>query len=381
MSEKALRWIINIAGVVCLYLFLAVRILPLFNGILLEKYIPEYWENTQWGELYYFNFIKTFQEKNLPECHTKYRFSNRHPKLQDADILTFGDSFFDFSRMTTFPEQLGDSLNKRVYYARMDRPLKYLADSNYQPGPKRYLIFETAERFLHFRFEQAQDTVFYQDNRAGIRKLAANVRDVIFMEDQELKYSQLLARSYFSTQAYSAISTLKFNLFGQITNQTPAYKVDGEIPWLFGALQLGHEQGGFYWEAPHEKIVNYCDNIELLSKELRERYNLELVFMIIPSKYTIYHYVVGDDGKKYGNFIPKMYAELKKRNIPVIEVYDEFMAQRKEKLLFYGTDTHWTEDGLHIALNKTLNLLHTLPVDSYYTQAPVPEVKNGVLTN
>ena len=116
-----------------------------------------------------------------------------------------------------------------------------------------------------------------------------------------------------------------------------------EIPWLFGALQLGHEQGGFYWEAPHEKIVNYCDNIELLSKELRERYNLELVFMIIPSKYTIYHYVVGDDGKKYGNFIPKMYAELKKRNIPVIEVYDEFMAQRKEKLLFYGTDTHWTE--------------------------------------
>ena len=62
------------------------------------------------------------------------------------------------------------------------------------------------------------------------------MRDVIFMEDQELKYSQLLARSYFSTQAYSAISTLKFNLFGQITNQTPAYKVDGEIPWLFGAL-------------------------------------------------------------------------------------------------------------------------------------------------
>ena len=118
MSEKALRWIINIAGIVCLYVFLAIRILPLFNGILLEKYIPEYWENTKWGELYYFNMIRHFREKNLPKYRIKYRFTKKNPKVSNADILAFGDSFLDFSRMTTFPEQLSDSLNKKVFYAR-----------------------------------------------------------------------------------------------------------------------------------------------------------------------------------------------------------------------------------------------------------------------
>ena len=75
MSEKALRWIINIAGIVCLYAFLAIRILPLFNLVLLEKYVPEYWENTKYGELYYFNFIRNFREKDLPKCSVKYRFT------------------------------------------------------------------------------------------------------------------------------------------------------------------------------------------------------------------------------------------------------------------------------------------------------------------
>ena len=140
MSEKALRWIINIAGIVCLYAFLALRILHLFNIVIKEKFIPEYWENTKYGELYYFNFIKHFREEGLPECDTKYRFSYRHPNVNEADILTFGDSFFDFTRMETFPEQLRDSLHKKVFYHRFDRPLEYLSEINYKGDEPKILL-------------------------------------------------------------------------------------------------------------------------------------------------------------------------------------------------------------------------------------------------
>jgi hypothetical protein len=372
MSEKALRWIINIAGIICLYAFLAIRVLPMFNAVLLEKYIPEYWENTKWGELYYFSFIRHFREKNLPDYKIKYRFTPRHPKVQDADILTFGDSFFDFSRMTTFPEQLADSLHQKVFYARMDQPLRYLADHNYQNSEKKYLIFETAERFLHDRFFEPQPRTAYIDNRSGIRKTVADIRDFLFLDDTELLFSMLLSRSYFTTGVHSIINTLKFDLFRQITPQTPVYSLNfKDRPWLFGALQLDDGPRGYECQHTPEEISNYCNNIELLANELQQKYNLEMIFMIIPSKYTVYHHIVGTEDSLYGNFIPEMYDELNRRGIPVITFYKEFMAQRYNKLLYYGTDTHWTEDGLQIALNKSLQLLNSLQVgkvNSYHTK-------------
>ncbi|MBN1950906.1 MAG: hypothetical protein JW801_06855 [Bacteroidales bacterium] len=388
MSEKALRWILYISGVVCLYAFISIRIpsLVMFNGIILEKFIPEYWENTKWGELYYFSHIRHFQEKGLPPSQTKYRFTDRHPELTKADVLAFGDSFFDFSRMTTYPEQLGDSLDQKVFYARMDLPLEYLKANAYQKGEKKYLIYETAERFLHYRFSYPQNSDPVLADTSGLKKVFFSIRDFFFQEDTELKYSMLLSRSYLTTHAYSAITTLKFDLFRQITMQTPVYSLENNYykdrPWLFGASQLGLEPGGYERVHPEDTILNYCDNIEKLSKDLKEKYNLELVFMIIPSKYTIYHNIAGMEDSKYGQFIPRMYDELRKRNIPVIDFYDEMMAQRYEKLLYFGTDTHWTEAGLHIALNETLKVfrsmeVHADPVTASFKTAP----KNQVALN
>ena len=88
-----------------------------------------------------------------------------------------------------------------------------------------------------------------------------------------------------------------------------------------------------------------------------------MVFMIIPSKYSIYHTLLNKD--KYNNFIPRIHEGLKLREIPMIELYDEFITQRDSMLLYYGTDTHWTEEGLNIALCKTMNLLDSLVSSEY----------------
>lgn len=366
MSERTLKWIINIAGIVCLYAFLAVRILPLFNFVLLEKYIPEYWENTKWGELYYFNHIAHFREKNLPDYKEKYRFTRKHPTLNEAEILCFGDSFFDFSRMTTFPERLGQETGQKVYYARFDRPVEYLMENNFQGGNADYFLYETAERFLHDRFENPQDLDPAPDDRSQLRKSLAELRDFIFLEDSELLYAQLLNRSYLTTHIYSAISTIKFDWFGQISSVTPLYSLDYERPWLFAGTQVGNTPRSFYYDHSDTEIKNYCDNIEALANKLESTYDLKFIFMIIPSKYTIYHGLLNDD--EYNNFIPRIERELAKRDIPVVKLYNEFINNKDQDLLYYGTDTHWTEEGLEIALERTLDVINTL-------QSPLKEKK------
>lgn len=356
MSEKALKWIINISGIVCLYAFIAIRVMPMFNLVLHEKYEPGYWENVKYGELYYFNFIKHFREQNLPKHNQKYRHSEKHPSLADADIVSFGDSFFDFTRMTTFPEQLSDSTSLKVYYERFDLPLRSLFYNDYSNSEPKIFIYESAERFIPIRFHKPHRTEFSKQNKNVIKDFAKKSIETTFPENAELNYNMLLTRSYFTTHIYSFINTFKFDHLGYISKQTPVYILDEEEPWLFSYDQIYNGDMSFYYNHSQEEIDNYCDNIRLLANALKERYNFHMVFMPIPSKYTIYHKLLNED--EYNNFLPRMYEALEARNIPVIKLYDDF--DNSEDLLYYPTDTHWTHEGLQIALGSTIDMIDSL---------------------
>ena len=95
-----------------------------------------------------------------------------------------------------------------------------------------------------------------------------------------------------------------------------------------------------------------------LARKLNEHYKLKMVFMAIPSKYTIYHSLVNED--MYNDFLPRLYAGLEARGVPYIPLYNDFMEAKKEGWIYYGSDTHWTQKGLDIALDKTLEVLETL---------------------
>lgn len=358
MNEKLLKILIYIAGFVCLYAFVAIRVPGMYNFILKEKIIPEYWENTKYGELYYFGLVKHFKEEGMPHYNEKYRYTEKHPDVQDADILMFGDSFFDFTRMTTFPERLGDATDQRAFYARMDRPLRYLVENQYENTEEKLVIFESAERYIPERFVEAHSMKPPPDPRSGIRKKVADLRDLIFQDNTDVLYSTMIARSYFTTDLYSASTTLKFDLFEYITDQTPVYSLDEEMPWLFYHDQLNGEPSSFYYQHSQGEIDNYCDNIADLSAKLYEHYKLKMVFMAIPSKYTIYHTLVNED--QYNDFLPRLYKGLEERGIPYIPIYDDFLEAKAEDWIYYGSDTHWTQKGMDIALNKTLKVLETL---------------------
>lgn len=358
MSEKLLKWIIYVAGAACLYGFISIRSLPVMNAILVEKMIPEHFDFVKYGELYYFNYISHFKEK-LPKAERKYRFSEKHPEVHQADILMFGDSFLDISRQTTLPERLNDSIGERVYYHRFlsphqSNPLCILAEKEYNNSNPKYIIYESVERNIPLRFDEPYKADACEEEETGkFKKVTDEVINLIFPDNSDEMYKQVLKRSAFTTKIYGFIATLKFDLFGYISSQTPVYKVADE-PWLFYYPQVNDKPGSFYYAYREEDINTYCDHIALLKKELKEIYNLEMIFLPIPSKYTIYHKVVNDD--PYNDFLPRLFAGLEERNVSYIDLYSEFI--NHEKKLYYGTDTHWKKEGVDIALSKLVEQLN-----------------------
>ncbi len=159
MKEKNLRIIIYILGAVCLYAFFAVRIFPLMNFSLSEKMDVETHDFTRYGDLYYYNCISEFKQ-DFPAPVRKYRLSEKNPSLNNADILTFGDSFFDVSFQKTLPERLSDTLNLKVYsYMTQDptqaNPFCILNSNAYnKTGHSKYIIYETIERNVHVKFDK-----------------------------------------------------------------------------------------------------------------------------------------------------------------------------------------------------------------------------------
>jgi hypothetical protein len=336
----------------------AVRHFPLLNFFMAEKYMEGYWENKRYGELYYFNMIDNFKEYNLPPYRIKYRFSKDMPSMHESDILIFGDSFFDFSRMPTFPERLGWELNKKVYYERYDVPLKSLAQKEYKNKEPKFLIFETSERYVHTRFANTHRYYEIWRDRSYFGQLYDKTLRIAFNPHSEKMYNYMLYQSYITKPVYSAIATFKFNTFGYIPRSTPMYTFHNGQPWLFlgESVEKTNKETSFYHQFQPEDIDLYCDNIADLAGKLREHYNLHLIFIVLPTKYTVYHKLLNNH--KYHNLIPSLYKELEERNIPVVKVFDEYM--NSDELIFYPTDTHWTPTGLEIALKKTLEVIDSV---------------------
>lgn len=364
-NEKILKWLIYLSGILCLYAFVSVRSLPLFNAILKEKMIPGYWDKTKYGELYYFSMINKFKEKGLPPAQKKYQYKSKNASLNDADIFVFGDSFFDFSRHTQFAERLSDTLNAKVHYYYGDYPLMVLAENHYQSTRPKVLLYERVERYIPMVFENKNTADYEVDDRSAFRKRIGNVKDKIFYKRSEELFDALLKRSYLTTGIYSCIATVKFDVFRYISPLTPVYSADKEKPWLFYSDQTNGEKTSFYYHHSEADMNNYCDHMADLAAQLKEEYNIRLIYLPLPAKYTLYHNFVNHD--KYNDFLPELYKGLRKRGVEFIDVFDDF--KNSDDILYYRTDSHWNEKGIEMAFNKTMEYFRKdSTLKKYYNQ-------------
>lgn len=354
MKAKILKIVIYITGFICLYLFIAVRVLPMYNTLLVEKLVPGYWDLTKYGELYYFNFIKDFREKNLPKATVKHQLSSKQADINETEIFTFGDSFLDISRSSQFPTYLSEKLNKKVHFGYYDYPLEYLKKEGYRSNGPKVLIMGIVERYIPMKFTYPHDTIV--KNEKSLSKpaeIAKNIKDLIFYKKGEKMFDALLKRSFFSTGIYSEIATLKFKWFGYISSYTPVYSTDDTIPWLFIDDEVDGNNTSFYYNHSDAEIENICNNIEGLAEKLKKIHNIELVFIPIPAKFTLYHNIVSTDS--YNNFIPRIQENLKQRNVNFVNIYSDF--KNSSELLYYGTDAHWNEKGMKRAVDLTVQYL------------------------
>ena len=361
MNKKLLKYLIYIAGIIGLYAFFAVRILPMFNLVLIEDRHPDYFEFTKYGELYYFSQIKHFREE-LPFPKGKYRLSEKQSSAQDADIIAFGDSFFDFNRQKTVAERLHDTLDVAVHAVNAWFPYSYFYHIGYEKADPIVIIFEVVERNIPFRFKQPHTrtlTLNPPEPHVGFRGMGNKVKKFIFPENDEELYSVMLKGSYLTEWLYTNIATFKFDALGYISSRTPVYDLDQfGYPVLFYDLTVNDSYTSFYYEHTDEMIDTYCDNITDLANKLKKDFNLDMLFLPIPNKYTLYYDKIDPDAY-YDNFLPRLYNEMEKRNIKYVNVYDDFA--RSDRQLFYGTDTHWNKNGVDIAVERLLEHLSENP--------------------
>ena len=163
----------------------------------------------------------------------------------------------------------------------------------------------------------------------------------------------MLKRSYLTTFIYSEIATIKFDLFKNITSLTPVYLKNGKDSWLFYYDQVNDNKTSFYYKHSQAEMDSICDNMSDLAYELKKKYNMTLVYLPMPAKYTLYHTVINND--EYNQFLPRLYDGLKKRNVNYINVYNDFC--NSDTLLYYHTDSHWNQKGIDIAYKKTITYL------------------------
>jgi hypothetical protein len=346
IKDKITKIIIHLAGLAALFLFVVLRM----SGepeYLLDKKLLTASNNFDYGDLYFLNLIDNFKVPTPPLGDEYY---NSVPKsdISEADILTFGDSFFAAgARVKNVPGRLADTLKKKIYFSQSSEPLELLSSVNLQKGNKKYLILETAERRIPNLFSGNQNK-FTKKNHA-----ITNIITTVLPVNSEQRYTFLLQRSFLTHFIYKELATLKFNYFGYITSVTPVYKKDP--PWLFYYQDVNDKKTSFYYKFSDEEIKNICDNIQDISNQLKEKYNIDFIFLPVPNKYTIYHKILNND--EYNNLLPRIYYELKKRNVKFCNVYDLFMKSDKE--LYYPTDTHWNEEGVKLTTSELVKLIES----------------------
>lgn len=353
MKELHLKIIIFISGLICLYVFFAIRSFPLMNSILVEKMDKETREFTKYGELYYYSCIPDFAVE-FGNQFGKYRLSDRNPTITEADILTYGDSFFDLQSQKNIPELLSDTLGKKVFsYISTDPyrsdPFCILNEAGFKSNtsPKKF-IYETVERNIAQKFLDRFNPGCSDDSN-NKETVEEKTLDLIFKNNAENLYSVILQQSIFTAKLYSLTSSIKFRLFGYISSLTSKYTTEPD-PWLFYEKEYTDELGGYYYEYTDEEIQSYADNILYLQDNLKSLYNLDLLFLPIPTRYTIYHKLLNND--PYNNFLPRLYKELDKRKINYLDLYTVY--SESNEILYHGTDTHWNPKGVDIALNLIL---------------------------
>jgi hypothetical protein len=291
--------------------------------------------------------------------------------IQEADIITMGDSFMqsDFDTPTIY-FQIQELTGKKVFNAnRMDfqicgdSPLVYLDKINYEKGQAKYLILEVAERYAldsctRYQYNNYED---YETslNQGDViesdaieisekKEVTANIKN--FLDQSNLQY--FFYNNKLINPFYELGKNFRFEVFGEIDKRTPIYLKEPAMLFYNDDIVFNNNV------TEQQYIEMMANNIYLLGKILKEKYDLQLIYVIMPNKYSVYG-EYDESFQGYNNFVPDVYNALKKLGVKTFDTYTIYKNTEniKEDILYYQADTHTTPRGKKIVVDEIYKIL------------------------
>ncbi|GBE29958.1 MAG TPA: hypothetical protein ENH10_09615 [Bacteroidetes bacterium] len=293
------------------------------------------------------------------------------PGLADADILLIGDSFFRWHRGgPMFAEQLSGVTGHHAVNlwspggkGYPQRVISQLEGAGVRwSDTTRVLLVECIERNLVRNYSDSKyalESVSRPDLNSGVaeNRGTAGLVDLLqtiryrWFESAELNYQYLLQNSPATVGMTEFYNTMRYRVFDIMPGMITVY--DNDPVMLFYEDTIDDSEHSYFYPHSDETVQAIAETLEKVQSEVLNRFNLRLIFLPVPNKISIAAERVTD--VPYDMFVPRLCAELERRNVPTISLYELFRSS--EVFPYHPTDTHWNQTGVEQALNQLNDLM------------------------
>ncbi|MFA6514557.1 MAG: hypothetical protein WCT50_04715 [Patescibacteria group bacterium] len=306
------------------------------------------------GDLFSYCRIESFREKII---ETKLQTGT---PIDKADIILKGDSFFNTGYDSyPVPNALQKITGKNIFYLPTSgyeiTPLKYLEKIDYRSSAEKLFIVETIERNVMLRTQRLQSD-FVNDNQDGNYLttdsrwfgIKDRIKNILF---DRIGVEYFIKNNLIFKPINNWFKNKAFNWLGDIDSKTPIYSNNPKMLFFDEEVNFGKDKKKL------DSINESADNVAKEARLIKEKYNLVLVYLIIPDKLSIYGDSVAGY-KKYDNFIPRFQEALKVRGVKYVDIYQvlsDYHNVYPNDLLYYSGDTHYLPKAKELLINKLLN--------------------------
>ncbi|MBB6610723.1 hypothetical protein H7F15_06715 [Pontibacter sp. Tf4] len=267
----------------------------------------------------------------------EYGYRNRDT---NCDVLLIGDSNVTGVKLTqeeTLAEVLERQLKKEVYSFAPATMNRFLATDRFLEDAPELVIVSSIERRI-----PSLPAVGANGLDSRIRNFTGNM----------INASPVLT--------YAAITADRISKLGLYHRTLAA------IERRFGKREYIAYNNEFFLEGEEanrdftdQEIQQIADVLEGYKQAVEAR-GIRFMFLPIPNKENIYYKLLPNQKKP--NFLPKLIAELRKRNISVVDIQGPFeeLYQQKNIPLFPVDDAHWNHIAVQVASEKVVTQLDEL---------------------
>jgi hypothetical protein len=247
-----------------------------------------------------------------------------------------------------FQQAIEVSSKKKVYdiskisVDAVKSPLVFLSEQKFDKSKQRYLILESSERLSTERaLEYGRESKpVYEPPRVIVNM----IKDIFFYTD----VNYFFRNNYLTKETINFASDFSFNNFRQINNNIGAYSLNPDFLFY-------NEDTDFRKIIKTEDDINETANkVDILRQKLNE-YNIKLIYVIIPDKYSVYNEFVKGNHEP-DNYLISLSQKLNAKGINYIDLYSLYRQYKNipAEYLYYKSDTHFNEKGREILIDECL---------------------------